>query len=315
MQRQYTGEFLKFDGQNLGEILDEQPTTGETYGAIVEALDILSGRTLAELDCIARRIEAVIVSQVGARLGAELGQAPAAALGLDAVRRTIGDLNLWEEAGGEDAPSTPEAALLPAGVTGSEYMAAMAMWKALQLREVTRSALRALNEAPEDDPAFILRGSNAVGERARLQAALLRPGEGMFEIAELSAEVVRAATMAGQAEYLEWCLTTAKHDSGRQFEDRLKQQMRERGAKGGRRKGEGYRPAKDKILQLYREGGYTGSRAAAAGAIFQKLCEMGDEMPYSRVLRTLENEDRRVKTEREAKARADSASSENNADS
>jgi hypothetical protein len=293
MQPQHAGQFAQLEPQELSSIIDGLKASGEAYWCTLDALDVLAARTLLEIDLIAQRIESVIdITAEGDVESARVGRRPAPFM-IQSARRALGDVTLWLKAGAEDAPEPPDAGPVPLGVTRAEYLAVLALCKALELAAAAGAIWSLLEEQrrPEADTSW-------PSPRYRLHAALLDPLRGTFEIARLAAELSRAAAMAVEAEYLDERVASIRGEASHAFEEMRKRQLREHGAKGGRNRAEAYRPSKDKILQLYRDGGYTGSRAAAADSIFEKLRELGEEIPHSRVLRTLQAEDSRAKAGR-----------------
>lgn len=283
MQLQYTGQFAQFEGQELRSILEDQRAIGEPYWCTADALDVLSARSWQEVDLIARRINAVVRWSAAGEIETARPEREAADYEIDALRRMLGDVHLWLEAAGEMAPEPPDATPIPAAVTRAEYLAVLALWKSWQLEEAINVIVGVVQEVRDDDA-----GMAYPAPAERLTAAVLSPVHGMLTVAGFSAELAKAAAMAVETELLEDRVASARQEVAAAFEDVRKQQHRQRSSKGGSNKAKSYQPAREKILRLYVEGGYKGSRAAAVDDIYQKLLNAGDAMPHSRVKRTVE---------------------------
>jgi hypothetical protein len=312
----YSGQFKDIGPSELKNVLDFTTIVGQVSLATEQALRVVSNRTPKEIHRIAQRVEEVI-SAYAAKVAEKrretdphdpMFRRPSHSEQIDFLRVNSGDVNLWLNAGAEKAPVTLGSKALPSKVSRAEYLATIALWKVFYLRDCTAGALRALRSSSmyESEPsraAAALETAEDV-KRAFWNRPLIAAVGRMYEIAHFSADLTRAATLATEAEYLDGRIAVATGEVAKELKELAKQRHREASAEGGRKRAERYKKSKERIAELYREGGFTGARSAAAEAIFQKLRSAGEEVPFSRVLRTLDAEDKRVKAARSARAKA-----------
>lgn len=314
---QYTGQFEQIDAARFSDVLDAGFFVGQVSRGIGDALRILSGRSLNDLHRTALHVEAVIARQA-AQLATEentsqLDKVMRDLLGPRAsrsrknlaaraaeFRHATGDVNLWLQAGAENAPISAESEGMPSNVSRAEYFAVIAAWKALDLRVATRNTARELRRGAD---THFSKGDDPAGDliRSFWDSAMMGAAVNMLAVAELSADLTRAATLATEAEYFDRQIALARGEAEaatrKTLEHIASHRLREAGAQGGKRRAERYAPTKARAVELYKAGAYR-SRSAAATDIYQILTREGVDVAHSTVLKALVDHDRQIEATR-----------------
>lgn len=301
----YTGQLAPGDVR-LARTLENPSIIGPVNRAVGEVQALLQARSPEDLHCIAQRIEAVILRE------AKLWQRPEPSGPIEQIFRDarakpetdeeriasarfeVGDATLWLAAGAEHAPGQE---VVPPGVSRAEYFAVLALWKAVDLKEVTDAAMRELR-------AYGAMPSELVQENS-LEAVMQLPGVKavslMYRIAYLSSELTKAATLATEAKFFETQLAKA-HEQGlveasRSIREAADHRLREAASLGGRKRAEAFKPAKDEAQKLYGKGSYA-SRNKAAEDITAKLDQEGYKVAFTTVRDWLKEVDDAIEAKR-----------------
>lgn len=312
----YRGQFAELEEDDIPECFTPGAMVGQVVQVIEDAAQIVAHRSLDELHRIALRVEAVVAHQAQQlaerrRAEAEADDGDLIFRGMSSdqlaafVRRMSGDVNLWLAAGAEQAVCPIQTPTLPEPLQRAEYLAAIALWKAVDLRRATTMTARRLRAVSDELLAPAHAGEQDDPASAVWNSPSMRALGSMLDVAQLSAELTRAGTLATEAAYLEERLAYARDHAMAAAMQALQEvanhRLREAAAEGGRRRAAAFEPAKRRIIELARAGKYR-SRNAAADGIFEILRGEGAEIKHSFILKTLAAHDRAIEAARQQKS-------------
>ena len=326
----YNGQFEECGSSKaLSERVDNTLVAGHLNALIKDALRIVAARNMTELHQIALQMEAVIVLEsikiaVANRRSKKAScmedwapgvfKTPVKSVEARAaeIRSEAGDLNIWLRAGAETAPTEQfDFFDFPKAVRRAEYFSTAALWKALSLRQFSASAFQALR-LPRDGPTQLQEFFNQIGAPVGQPAKplprdpMLAALNSFMAVAELGAEVARAATLATEAEYLETALADVRLKASVEAENALQalsvHRLKEAGLKGAKARALRFEPARRRAIELYKESALR-SRAASAEVIWTQIEQEGFRVAHSSVLKWLSDHDAEIKERQQKKKR------------
>lgn len=319
----YQGEL---DPSKMGTLADRL-NGGKLIGPLdvltADCLRLVEGRTLQDLHAIALRIDCVISMRAvelakafplsaldqlifsypnKVRISSKINKTPAERA--EAIRIERGDTNLWLNAGAEDASTNDETfSAQLTNIKRAEFFAVIALWKSVVLKRVVDATFRSLKKlGTAKNITWVPAENSDVGDLLS-QRPDIASTFFMMEVAHLSTEISRAATLATEADYLDDRIRLASKQVAKDVETELlevaKHRLREAGAKGAAVRIDKFKAPKARAIELYKAGSYR-SRDAAVEDISQKLQkEKFKPVAVSTIRKYFANHDKQITQRRE----------------